>query len=344
MIGVAILLSLTGSQLLAQSSSDSIRSKYIRKYTDHLFIWPVIKRRTLTFDVSSAAQSKDNLSFKPNNSYSAGVGMYLFDVSAELTFSIPIEDKNRARYGTSGARDLSASILGSNWGVDAFVQRYQSFYLSNPLVAVPANKAYPLRPDIRLTNFGGNGIYVFNKRRFSLWSAYNFSERQLQSRGSMLLAWTVNNVNLTADSAVLSPGYQTRLRTQTNFNNVRYATFSVAPGYSYSVIWRKIFVNASLAVGPAHHWVYYVGPDNRPHYDIAINTFVDGRIAVGYNSDRWFGGITFVSQARAVKFQDISLDTQSQSFRMLVGYRVLEKGVLKKTWKEFFPASWRRYL
>jgi Domain of unknown function (DUF4421) len=341
---LAMMVSLTVGQSLAQSSSDSLRGTYIRKYKDYFFIWPVLKRRTLSFDVSSSTQTKDNLSFKPNSSYSAGIGAYLFDVSVELSVSIPLDEKNTTRYGTSGTRDLSASILGTNWGVDAFVQRYESFYLSNPSVAVPANKSYPLRPDIRLTNFGGSGLYIFNKQRFSLWSAYNFSERQLKSRGSALVAWTVNNVHLTADSSVLSPGYQARLKTQTTFNDVRYATFSVAPGYSYSIIWRKMFLNASLAIGPAHHWVYYVGGDNKPHYDIAINSFVDGRIAIGYNSDRWFGGITFVSQARAVKFEEITLDTQSQSFRMLVGYRVLEKGLLKKTWREFFPQSWRRYL
>lgn len=339
-----IFLLLISFQLNAQHSTDTLRGRYIKKYPDHFFIWPVIKRRSLSFDISSEGKANDALSFRPNNAYSVGIGAYLFDISAEVSLSVPIDEKSSGRFGTSEARDLSASLLGSNWGVDVFVQRYERFYLGNPVPAVAANRPYPLRPDIRLTNFGGNGIYIFNKRRFSLWSAYNFSERQLQSRGSALLAWTVNSVHLSADSLILSPGYRKRINTATNFSDVRYATFSVAPGYSYSVVWRKIFLNASLAVGPAHHWVYYVGNYGVGHYDIAINTFVDGRVALGYNSDRWFGGITFVSQARAVKFEEITLETQSQSFRMLVGYRILERGLLKKTWKEFFPESWRRYL
>jgi hypothetical protein len=332
------------SQLTGQHSKDSLRGKYIKKYPEHFFIWPVIKRRSLSFDVTSERQPGDNLSFRPNNSYSIGIGAYLFDVSAEVSLSVPIDERSSSRFGTSETRDLSASLLGSNWGIDVFIQRYDRFYLGNPSPAIPANRPYPLRPDIRLTNFGGNGLYIFNKHRFSLWSAYNFSERQLKSRGSALLAWTINNVHLSADSVVLSPRYRTRLNTNTNFNDVRYATLSVAPGYSYSLIWRKLFFNVSLAVGPAHHWVYYVGSDGVPHYDISINTFVDGRVALGYNSDRWFGGITFVSQSRAVKFEEITLETQSQSFRMLVGYRILERGFLKKTWKEFFPESWRRHL
>lgn len=341
---VVSFLLLIAFQLEAQHSTDSLRGKYIRKYPEHFFIWPVIKHRSLSFDITSDRKTNDALSFRPNNAYSIGIGAYLFDISAEVSMSVPIDEKSSSRFGTSHARDLSASLLGSNWGIDAFVQRYERFYLSTPFPAIPANKPYPLRPDIRLTNFGGNGIYIFNKNRFSLWSAYNFSERQLTSRGSVLLAWTVSNVNLSADSVLLSRGNATRLRTTTNFSNVRYATFSVAPGYSYSLVWRKIFLNLSLAVGPAHHWIYYVGADGVGHYDIAINSFIDSRLALGYSSDRWFGGITFVSQSRAVKFEEITLETQSQSFRMLVGYRIQERGALKKSWKEFFPESWRKVL
>ncbi len=269
-----------------------------------------------------------------------GVGAYLFDVSMELSVSVPIDEQNRTRYGTSEARDLSATVQGTNWGIDIFTQRYEGFYLANPSVG---KSVFPIRPDVRLTNLGGNGIYVFNKNRFSLWSAYNFSERQLRANGSFLLAWTVNGVHLSADSVILSPSYQTRVKTQTNFNEVQYATFSVAPGYSYNLVWKKIFLNASLAIGPAHHWVYYSGSDRVAHYDIAINTFVDGRLALGYNSERWFGGATLVSQARAVRFEDITLSTQSSSVRLLVGYRFQEKGFLKKSWKEFFPERIRKY-
>jgi len=331
-------------RLNAQSPQDSLRNIYIRKYPDRFFIWPVIKHRSLSFDVSSEKQPDDVLSFQPNNSYSIGVGAYLFDISAEVSLSIPLDEKSTNRFGASETRDLSTSLLGSNWGIDAFVQRYESFYLSNPSPKVPANQSYPVRSDIRLTNFGGSGLYIFNRNKFSLWSAYNFSERQLKSKGSALIAWTINNVHLTADSVVLSSPYLARLKTNTNFNDVRYATFSVAPGYSYNVVWKKLFFNASLAVGPAHHWVYYVGGDGIPHYDIAINTFVDARLALGYSSDRWFGGVTFVSQSRAVKFEEITLETQSNSFRMLVGYRIVKKGFMKKTWREFFPESWRKYL
>lgn len=343
---VVILVALAASQASAQSAGapDTLRLRHIKKYPDKLFIWPVLKRRTLAFIVDSDQAVEKSLTFRPNNTYSFGVGAYIFDVAAELSLSIPLDEKTRGLYGSSESSDLSAGLAGSNWSVDVFRQRYAGFYLSNPTKAPPQNEPFPLRPDIRLRNFGSTGVYVFNRNKFSLWSAYSFSERQLKSRGSALIAWTINSVHLMADSVVLSPSYQVRLNTQTNFKELRYATFGLAPGYSYNLVWRKLFLNATLAAGPAHHWVYYVGSDGVPHYDIAINTFVDARIALGYNSDRWFGGITSTIQARAVKFEEISLDTQSQSFRVVVGYRINEKGFLKHSWKDFIPEKVRRYL
>lgn len=343
---MVILLTLVAFQSVGQSAGapDTLRARHIKRYPDKFFIWPVLKQRTLAFVVNNDDANGTGLTFRPNNTYSFGVGAYLFDVAAEVSLSIPLDEKSRGLYGTSEASDLAAGLGGRNWSIDVFKQRYSSFYLSNPQKPPAPNKPFPLRPDIKLRNFGATGVYVFNRNKFSFWSAYSFSERQLKSRGSALISWTINSVNLTADSVVLSPSYLVRLNTETNFRILRYSTFGLAPGYSYNLVWRKMFLNATLAAGPAHHWIYYVGSDGIPHYDISINTFVDARIALGYSSDRWFGGITSTIQARAVKFENLSLDTQTQSFRIVVGYRIVEKGFLKHSWKDFIPKTVRRYL
>lgn len=346
MIRFFVLALLTLPAILSQGQHrvDSVRAQAIRTYPDHFFIWPVIKRRSLTFSVENENVRNQSLNFRPNNSFSAGIGVYVFDVSAEVSMAIPLDELSTSRYGTSQIRDFNGIIQGKNWGVDGFIQQYSGFYLTNPPATIPAGRPFPIRPDISLQTTGVSGIYIFNKRKFSLWSAYNFSERQLKSHGSFLLAGTISHVRLAGDSAILSVNDLQRIQTTNNFRDVRYATISLAPGYSYSLIYRQFYLNLSVSVGPAHHWVYYLGPDNKGHYDITINSFADTRIALGYNSDRWFGGITFVNRARTVRFDNFILDSESSSFRMLVGYRIREFGLLKKTWKDFFPAHVQKYL
>jgi Domain of unknown function (DUF4421) len=316
---------------------DSLRHNFVKQYPDHFFVWPLIKQRSISFDVQRRNAKDDFLSFKPNNTFSMGLGMYIFEVGVELALAVPLDEKSRSRYGASDVRDLQGHLLGKSWGIDIFTQRYSSFYLANPIQVIRANDPYPVRPDVELRNTGVSGIYAFNKSRFSLRSAYNFAERQLHSGGSPVLAGTLNSVRLQSDSVLLSTALQSRLKTDQTFAGLRYATISLAPGYSYSIIYKNWFANLTLSVGPAHHWIYYIDKTGKANYDIAINSFADSRLALGYNSDRWFGGIGFVNQSRKVRFDQFEFTTTSTSFKILIGYRIIEKGLMKKKALDFLP-------
>jgi hypothetical protein len=173
---------------VGQSLSDSINNEYIERYHDKFFIWPLFKKRSLSFDVRNG--DSDKVKYKPNNSYSLGLGVYLFEISAEISFELPMNEKSQSTFGSTEAREIHANFLGNNWGVDVFRQRYDGFYFTMPSRTAPS--VIVKRPDIELTNTGVNGIYAFNKRRFSLKSAYNYSERQLKSGGSFLITGNLN--------------------------------------------------------------------------------------------------------------------------------------------------------
>lgn len=336
LLSLTILLSASLTELVAQTS-DSARTKNIKEYPDHFFIWPLIKQRTLSFDVGKRNVRQDLLSFKPNNTVSMGLGLYMFEVGVELALAVPLNEKSRSKYGASDVRDLQGHLLGRSWSLDIFTQRYNGFYLANPVKVVKANESFPLRPDVELRNTGANGLFAFNKSRFSLRSAYNFAERQLHSAGSPVLAGTFNSVRLQSDSVLLSKPLQNRLGVDDTFARLRYATISLAPGYSYSLIYRHLFMNLTLSVGPAHHWIYFIDKNGRANYDIAINTFADSRLAIGYNSDHWFGGVSFINQSRRVRFDQFEFTTTTSSFKFLIGYRIRENGILKKRAWDVLP-------
>jgi hypothetical protein len=100
---------------------------------------------------------------------------------------------------------------------------------------------------------------------------------------------------------------------------------------------KRFFVNATLTLGPAHHWVYYKEETGEEHYDVSFNATSTVRVAVGYNSDRIFGGVGFNIQSRTVTFENIRFENATSIFRVLVGYRFKEKGILKKRAWEFLP-------
>ena len=66
---------------------DSLRETYIQRFPDHFFVYPVLKQRSLSFELATSNRTR-LLTFKPNNTFSVGVGLYLFEVGAELAFAL----------------------------------------------------------------------------------------------------------------------------------------------------------------------------------------------------------------------------------------------------------------
>jgi hypothetical protein len=309
---------------------DSVRRYYIKQFPRYFFLYPVLKQRSLNFELAKTDGSSV-LTFKPNNAYSLGLGLYVFEVGLELAFAIPLNEQSIQRYGESVTRDIHVNLLSKRWGVDAFFQRYSGFYLVDKEHEPLATEPFPQRADIGTRNFGATGHYIFNNQKFSFRAAYNFSERQLLSRGSFLLFAAVNTFRVSADSSIVSENRRVAFGPDVQFTRLRYTTFSIAPGYTYSLTYHNFFLNTTLTWGPAHHWVQYnLEASSSERYDIAINSFLGARVAIGYNGYRIFGGISFISQGSAIRFEDVSFSNNNSSFKVLVGYRFREVGILKK--------------
>jgi hypothetical protein len=316
---------------------DTLRDRFVKRYPDHLFVYPLIKQRSSSFAVQRRNIDQQSLTFRPNHSVSMGLGLYVFDVGVELAFDVPMDERSSSQFGTSDVRDLSGLIVGNNWGLDFFTQRFKGFYVAGLPRVLPTDNGVAVRSDISLRSTGVNGFYIFNKRSFSLRSAYNFAERQYKSGGSWALAGTVNTSSFGSDTVVLTSRLRGQIGAQKTYGDLTFTTFSIAPGYTYNLIYKNWFLNFSLAIGPAHHWIFYVDETGRDRYDIIINSFIDNRIAVGYNSDRWFGGLSFVNLVRQVKFSEFQVTTSATSVKLLVGYRIPERGILKKRAWDFVP-------
>jgi hypothetical protein len=315
--------------------ANSSRQKSIERFPDRFFIWPLIKYRTVNFTLQQQTNSSNKLNYRPNNSIGMGFGFYLFEVAAEFTFAVPVQAERVSLFGKTKAQDLQLNLLGKTWGLDLFYQRYNGFYRDDPNAKITPGLAFPQRPDLATRNLGINGLYILNKN-FSLRSAYNFSERQLKSAGSFLVAGTLNFYTVGGDSALYSKKYNSVFGEPSAFSKLSINTFSVSPGYSYTQVIRRFFINASLSFGPAYHWISYE-VNGQEFQASTLNSFLDIRAGIGYNSNRFFCGINLVNQSRVIKFESLQFTTSSSTIKILVGYRFKEFGVLKKRALDIIP-------
>lgn len=314
----------------ARQRRDSIRALYIEEFPDDFSVWPMLKYRALSFSIDDKRQEKSTVTFNPNNDFKAGAGFYLFDISFEVSFSVPIAVRDEAIFGNSKSTDLQINALTKSVGLDLYYQKYSGFYKDDGDVKIPPGVSYPLRPDISTRNFGLSAFYVWNNKKFSIRSSYNYADRQVKSAGSFILYGTINSFSLAGDSAILSTSNQTEIGEGSDFRRLRYTTFSLAPGYSYNLVLKRVYFNGTVAVGPAHHWIYYQPEIGRGHHDIVFNSSYTLRFAAGYSGHRFFTGAGVVLQSRVVKFQDVRFENSTSVFRLVVGYRFKEKGFLKK--------------
>jgi hypothetical protein len=321
----------------SKAEQDSVRSYYVKSFHDHFFLYPVLKQRSLSFQVEKRGVNGELVTYKPNTSYSFGIGTYLFETGFELTLAVPLDQKSLEIYGRSKARDLQLNILGKQYGVDAFYQKYNGFYVSDSKFSIPSGVPYPQRPDITSKNTGITGNYVFNNKRFSFRSAYNFSERQIFSKGSFLLSASISSFKLIADSSIINKQQRLTFSDDLSFTKLKYATFGIAPGYTYSIVFKNFFLNGTLSVGPAHHWITYRLEGGNDRHETAINSFVAARLALGYNGERFFGGISFLSQGSNVKFKETTFSNNNGAFKILIGYRFREFGILTKRVWDMIP-------
>lgn len=320
----------------ARQRRDSVREQYIEEFPDKFSIWPLLKYRALTFTISDKNQKRPPMVYNPNNDFKFGAGFYLFELSFEVSLSVPIAVRDEAIYGKSKSTDLQINMLTKSFGLDLYYQKYSGFYKDDQSVKIPPGVSYPLRPDIVTRNLGVSAFYVWNNGKFSIRSSYNYADRQKKSAGSFILYGTINAFSVAADSAIIARNKQDELGNFTDFSHLRYTTFSLAPGYSYNLVLKRFFVNGTVAVGPAHHWVYYRPETGRGHYDVIFNSSYTIRLAAGYSGPRFFTGAGIAIQSRVLKFEAMRFENSTSVFRLLVGYRFAEKGFLKKRYFDFF--------
>ncbi len=302
------------------------RKKYVEQFTEYYFIWPVVKHRSTDFVIQSTQESQQKLTFRPNVSYHAGAGVYMFGIGIQILIALPASRASIQTYGKSRALDLQLNAVSEYWLVDIFTQNYKGYYRDKGTPGVPILQ----RPDIRTWNTGIIGSYFFDKRKFSIRSTINYYERQLKSAGSFLISGNINTFSLHADSSIYPSSAESIFGHAANFQRADYTTIAIAPGYAYNFVFDNYFVGGAFAVGPAMNWLYYQVESQPQKSSVQLKTYVDLRLSAGYNSERFFIGAVFTVQSRNIQFEGVTLTSSNDVLKIAMGYRFREKGIMKK--------------
>jgi hypothetical protein len=242
------------------------------------------------------------LEYEPNTTLNLGVGatagLFTLNLAYGFEFLNPDVGKGSTRY-----LDLQSHVYSRKLVIDFFGQFYRGLYLSNTSEHAPDYpKPYYIRGDIYEQVFGLTAFYLFNHEKYSFRAALVQNEQQLKSAGSWLLGAEGYYTYAVGDSALV-PSFMP----EGTFNNFRTVNqligFKVGPsgGYAHTFVIAKhffIMISFTVQLGIGRYSTFRT--DREAEVTGAFNASTFGRYALGYNSEKWFLGLSSVDNAIGV--------------------------------------------
>lgn len=287
-IRLTILILLTG--LYQTTSYAQIDSLYVLPFEQKFSIQTSVSSKFLSLSQSFDKKSERDFSLMPNTPVNIGLGFTWKNLSISGSYGFQfLRDKKKGR---TRSFDFQYHYYARKFVVDLFVQNYRGFNK----VYEDDEDTYIRAADVKLTQYGAHGMYIFNNRKFSYKAAYNLSERQIKSAGSFLIGGGIFQSRIKSDSTLTLPN---RTNQQDNFQ------FGVSGGYGYTwVIKKDFFITGSMTIG------INMGADRIDKFGkqkLEVYPTFFPRASAGYHADNWSIGISAVVNNIATQISDDSI-------------------------------------
>lgn len=285
------------------------------KLTGRLFA----SERTNIFTLTDLENSRA-LAYSPNRGMDFGLGMNYRWLGLSLSFTTPLNPE----FKQTQKIDLQAGIFMRRYVFDVYFQSYTGMYLINAssLRANAIARNFQ-RPDVRSINVGSNAYYIFNRKRFSARAAFSQQEIQRKSAGSFLAGAYFNIHQIASDSSLVPTEFQNLFNSQLRSLDEAFSVnLGFIGGYTQTIVVAKhFFANLFVTLGAGTSSIS-TGIALNNKYNTQFSLKAQGRLAFGYNTDKWFMSLNISTDNVAYVASDTELFTTSSAIvRLSVGTR-----------------------
>lgn len=258
--------------------------------------------------------------YLPNNPFSLGFGISIYNTVLSGSYGYPFDFTVEKDLGKTKIFDFQIHNYSKKFVADVFVQKYKGFYMSEQGI-----KGYKICPDLEIKQYGAFGQYVLNHKKFSYKAAFNQSERQLKSAGSILLGVGIYYSKVESDSSFI---YNDK-------NSMPNFQFGISGGYAYTWIPKQnYFVSGSVTTG------IHFGYEKVEHFGkkkLEVYPTVFPRIAVGYNTEDWSLALSYISNMVFPVFLDKqSINLSAGTFQLNYVRRIHTLPFISKIISRFY--------
>jgi len=305
---------------------------YVSNYSHKLVLRVLGSRKINDYQIGRNGK-RHEAEYSPNDVTGVGLGFNYGSFGLNLTFGIALLNNDDEKYGKTKGIDIAGYIYRPKFALDVFIKSYRGLYLSdNDLISSrKLTEPYALRPDMETQFYGLNGQYIFNDRKFSYRASFVQNEWQRKSAGSFLMGVILHHVRVKADSAIVPPEFSDPGEAILNFDKTSISSLGVNGGYAHTfVIQKHWFATAALMAGVGANYTEFkdqISKTEENSFGLHLNG--SARVAAGYNSEKWYVGIYYVTflnrnYARA-SATDIWQQTENGLYRLVVARRITVK-------------------
>ncbi|MBC7450334.1 MAG: DUF4421 family protein [Cytophagales bacterium] len=314
-------------------------SNYIQSYKHYLTLGTFIALPITTLTISSI-HDKNEIPVTYTANLSGGIGFSgaYKSLSGSFTFKLPIDPSTVDQYGVTKYKALALRMQNPKYFI-GFDYRSTSGYYSDSIIGKTAtgDNSYLKRNDISNKQYMLSGMYNFNWKKYSYLAPLNFAERQIKTKVGFLLKASASYHTLHSDSSLISSP-KTSTQAATNVADINYISTKVGPGLGWNVVVAKrvyFALQAFYSIDMVAYW-YTDNKGNLKNSSRSIAGFVDLRMALGYQSERFYTGFKIVVDQVAVRTTENRISNLFGIFTLDVGYRFNAPGILKKAYKATF--------
>lgn len=321
-----VLFFFIASSLFAQKTWDST---YYRKYRDRLIISVFQSYRNYNMNISQKLVEDtggvSKIGYVAESNLISGIEIN-YD---KISFAIGFKSKsptNQQQKGDTKYTNLSLNIGGNRWIIENSYRSYRGFYDKNTAkydTSFHRTGIYTQSPSLRSEAYKTKFLFFTNANKFSFKSGYSCSCRQLRSAFSFVLSANVYYNRLNSDSSFVPLTIRNYYDTHQSVNGLNVFAFSVYGGGSFNlVLWKALFLNLTLIIGPEQQWrtYHYLEPQS------STNLFYssisgDFRGSLGLNFKKFF--VLFSSTSDFSWYNSNSMEYLSKyyAFNFSLGYR-----------------------
>ncbi len=281
---------------LLKNRISNIDTHYIASYYNHLHVHALGEARDYYLQLLGTGH---RINYTPNGASAFGMGIGYRWLNADLAFKIPFFQRLNPRRGETDQFGANLGLIGRSILFNINYQSYKGLYINNPQVVdsnwFATNYAYPHRGDLHTQTLYTFINYYFNSRRFSNPATLFRRERQKKSAGSFMIGASYALSQIRADSSLVPDVIKSVFPPDAEFTRYRSSNYSLNAGYTHTFVYIKyFFTNIAFRPGIALSTTNNTAKGNQVvRMPERFSWLGDSRITMGYNSNRYYGGISY---------------------------------------------------